>query len=129
MRKILLYVGGVFSLLFAVLHLLFWWLGNWQEELPRLSPDNSGIMQMLNVVSIYLLLFAVFMSFYLAKKMEFVFADKAIIVFIAGFYMLRIIFGMPFFGFTVTETVVWVFCLIPAACYLTVLRPKQDQVG
>ena len=124
MRKILLYVGGVFSLLFAIMHLLFWNLGNWQEELTKLSPDNSGIMQMLNVASIYLLLFAAFISFYLAKKKEFVFTEKAVIVFIAGYYLLRIAFGVPFFGFAVSEVVIWVFCLIPAACYLAALRQK-----
>jgi hypothetical protein len=111
-------------LLFAGIHLLFWRLGNWQEELPRLSPDNSGIMQMLNVGSIYLLLFAAFISFYLAKKKEIVFTEKALIVFMAGFYVLRIAFGVPFFGFTVSEVVIWVLCLIPAACYLGALRQK-----
>jgi hypothetical protein len=124
MTKILLYTGGIFSLLFAGIHLLFWRLGNWQEELPRLSPDNSGIMQMLNVGSIYLLLFAAFISFYLAKKKEIVFTEKALIVFMAGFYLLRIAFGVPFFGFTVSEVVIWVLCLIPAACYLGALRQK-----
>ena len=124
MRKILLYVGGVFSLFFAVLHLLFWRLGNWQEELPNLSPDNSGIMQMLNVVSIYSLLFVVFLSFYLAQKKELAFTEKAVIVFVAGYYLLRIAFGVPFFGFTVAEVLIWVFCLIPATCYLAALRQE-----
>lgn len=124
MRKILLYVGGTFSLFFAVLHFLFWRLGNWQEELAKLSPDNSGIMQMLNVGSIYLLLFAAFMSFYLAKKKEFVFTEKAVIVFVAGFYLLRIAFGVPFFGFTLSEVVIWIFCLVQAVCYLAALRQK-----
>ena len=100
MRRILLYVGGTISLLFAIFHLLFWQFCNWQEELPRLSPDNSGIMQMLNVASMYMMLFAAFISFYLAKKKEFVFTEKAIIVFIAGYYLVRIAFGVPFFGFS-----------------------------
>jgi hypothetical protein len=126
MKKILLYVGGAISLLFAIFHLLFWQFCNWQEELPRLSPDNSGIMQMLNVASMYMMLFAAFISFYLAKKEAFGFTEKAVIVFIAGYYLLRIAFGLPFFGLSVDEVVIWVFCLIPAACYLVALRPKKD---
>jgi hypothetical protein len=124
MRKILLYVGGTVSLFFAVFHLLFWQLGNWPEELPRLSPGNSGIMQMLNVASMYMMLFAAFISFYLARKKTFVFTEQAVIVFIAGYYLLRIAFGGPFFGVSVQEVAIWIFCLIPATCYLAALRQK-----
>ena len=70
MSKVLLYIGGTLTLAFAVLHLSFWKLGNWAEELAKLTPVNSGIMQMLTVGSIYMLLFAAFMSFYLAYKKE-----------------------------------------------------------
>ena len=90
MRKILLYVGGSITLCFSLFHLAFWKLFNWQEELIKLDPENKGIMQMLNIVSVYTLLFGAFVSFYLAKrKGAFSFIEKALIIFIAGYYIVR----------------------------------------
>ena len=124
MRKILLYIGGSITLCFSFLHLSFWKIGNWQEELLKISPDNKGILQMLNVVSIYTLLFAAFVSFYLAKKSEFTFIEKILIIFISGYYLLRVAFGIPFFGFSIEEAVIWIACFIVAFCFLFALRQK-----
>jgi hypothetical protein len=124
MSKVLLYIGGTLTSCFAILHVSFWKLGNWTEELAKLTSDNSGIVQMLNTGSIYMLLFAAFMSFYLAPKEKFPFVEKALIIFIAGYYLLRIAFAVPFFGFSVVEVVIWMICFITAACYLFALRWK-----
>jgi hypothetical protein len=122
MRKALLYIGGTITLCFALFHLYFWKLFNWQDELIKLSPENSGIMQMLNIASIYMVLFAAFISFYLAGVKVFLFLEKAVIIFIAGYYLLRIAFGIPFFGYSIQELVIWIFCFIVACCYLLALR-------
>jgi hypothetical protein len=125
MRKALLYIGGTITLCFALFHLSFWKLFNWQEELVKLSPENQGIMQMLNVVSVYTVLFAAFISFYLARVKVFLFLEKAVIIFIAGYYLLRIAFGIPLFGFSIQELIVWIFCFIMACCYLLALRQPR----
>ncbi|MGD9187664.1 MAG: hypothetical protein PVI89_05610 [Desulfobacteraceae bacterium] len=44
MRKIILYTGAGITLLFVLLHGLFWELGNRHEQLSKLTPDNSGIV-------------------------------------------------------------------------------------
>lgn len=125
MRKILLYVGGSITLCFSLFHLAFWKLFNWQEELIKLDPENKGIMQMLNIVSVYTLLFGAFVSFYLAKrKGAFSFIEKALIIFIAGYYIVRIAFGIPVFGLYMEEILIWIFCAAVACCYLLALRKK-----
>jgi hypothetical protein len=126
MRKISLYTGAGITLLFAVLHGLFWKLGNWPEQLSRLTPDNSGIVQMLTVVSIYTLLFGAGISLLLAKKPTLVLVEKAFLLFMAGYYVMRIAFGLPFFGFSVEEAIVWVVCLIVASCYLLAFRLSRQ---
>jgi len=83
---------------------------------------------MLNVVSIYTLLFAEFVSFYLAKKEEFVFIEKALIIFIAGYYLLRVAFGVHIFGFSIQEVVIWIVCFAVASCYLFTLRYKKKNL-
>jgi hypothetical protein len=120
-RKILLYIGGSLTLCFSLLHLSFWKIGNWKEELLKVSPDNKSIVQMLNVVSIYTLLFAAFVTFYLARKSKFSFIEKALIIFIVGYYLLRIAFGIPFFGFSLEELAIWIVCFATACCYLFAL--------
>jgi hypothetical protein len=104
--------------LFALLHSLFWKLGSWSNQLSMLTPENSGIVQMLNVVSIYTLLFGAGISLVLAKKPILVSVEKAFLLFMAGYYGLRIAFGYPFFGFSVEEVIVWTVCLVVASCYL-----------
>jgi hypothetical protein len=124
-RKILLYCGGSLTLGFALLHTAFWKLGNWSEELSRLSPTNSGIVQMLNLGSIYMLLVAACASFYLARKTMFTFLEKALIIFIAGYYLLRMAFGIPLFGISTEEIVIWIACVAVASCYLFALQNNK----
>jgi hypothetical protein len=126
MRKIVLYAGAVITLLFVLLHGLFWKLGDWPDQLSKLTRDNSGIVQMLNVASIYTLLFGAGISLVLAKKPTLVFVEKAFLLFMAGYYVMRIAFGLPFFGFSMEEAIVWAVCLIVAACYLLAFRLSRQ---
>jgi hypothetical protein len=121
MRKKLLYAGASITMLFALLHSLFWKLGSWHTELLKLTPDNSGIMQMLNVASIYMLICGAGVTVVLARKPTFVWIEKAFLAFMAGYYLMRIAFGLPFFGFSMVEAIVWMLCLIVASCYLFAL--------
>jgi hypothetical protein len=126
MRNIFLYIGAGITLLFTLLHGLFWKLGNWSEQLSKLTPDNSGIVQMLTVASIYTLLFGAGISLVLAKKPTLVFVEKAFLLFMAGYYVMRIAFGLPFFGLNMEEVIVWAVCLIVAACYLLAFRLSRQ---
>ncbi|MGD8836229.1 MAG: hypothetical protein PVI54_18330 [Desulfobacteraceae bacterium] len=126
MRKRLLYAGAGITVLFALLHGLFWKLGGWHEQLLMLTPENSGIMQMLNVVSIYTLLFGAGVSLALAGKPTLVSVEKAFLLFMAGYYVLRIAFGFPFFGFSMEELVVWTLCSVVASCYLLAFRLSRQ---
>ena len=47
--KMLVQIGGVYVLAFAVFHLAFWKLFDWKNELPKLKPVNRGVMQVLNI--------------------------------------------------------------------------------
>ncbi len=122
MKKTLLYICGIMNLLFGVLHLSFWKRFHWEEELGRLSRENSGIIQMFNVESLFFLLFASFITFHLANKEAFSFTDKAVLILFAGYYIIRIVFGYPYFGFNLTELIVWVVCAVVAVCYVTALK-------
>jgi len=122
MRKIVLYAGGSISFAFVIIHILFWKLFNWNEELARLSAMNKGLMLTLDAWITYLFVFATFISVYLAGLKEFKFLEKTIIFFIAGVYVLRIICGFFFFEFTILELSCWILCSFAIFCYLLALR-------
>jgi hypothetical protein len=57
-RKILVTIGGIVSLLWGLFHISFWFspLFDWTNELPKLNQLNSNVMQMLNIAVIVPLL-------------------------------------------------------------------------
>lgn len=71
MRNILLYAGGSISIAYAVIHVLFWKLFNWNEELVKLSTMNKGLMLIMDTGATYHWAFAAFISFYLARLKDF----------------------------------------------------------
>jgi hypothetical protein len=56
MKNILLLMGGLYSLAFAVFHMLFWRVFRWKADLQRLIPVNRAIIQVLNLRLIYVFL-------------------------------------------------------------------------
>lgn len=125
MRKIALYAAGFISLAFVIIHILFWKLFNWNEELARLSTMNKGLMLTLDAGITYFFVFATFISVYLARLKEFKFLEKTVLFFIAGMYLLRITCGFLFFEFTMLELTCWFFCFLAIFCYLLALRQPQ----
>ena len=115
--KTVLYICAFMNLVFAVLHLSFWKLFHWEKELGCLSRENSGIMQMFNVESLYFLLFAAFITFRLAGQKFYSYTDRALLTFIAGYYIVRIGFGYLFFGFNGGELTIWIVCALIASGY------------
>jgi hypothetical protein len=44
-----IYICGIYNLLFALFHAGFWKLFDWGAELKKLQPVNGAIMQVLNI--------------------------------------------------------------------------------
>lgn len=59
----IIYVCGFYSLAFALFHIGFWKMFNWNSELKNLSFANKGIMQILNVQLTYFCFFVAFICF------------------------------------------------------------------
>ncbi len=121
MGKILLRTGAVINLVMAFFHMSFWKLLNWSTELPRLSDENSGVFQIANIVLIYVLLYFAVMSYLISKSDSLDFNGTSILICIMGFYLIRILAGMFFFGFILEELVVWAICLLIVVLYGAVI--------
>lgn len=66
---VLIRLGGLINLLIGVLHISFWRLFDWSEELSLLSLDNSNIMQMLNLFSIVFFFYTAFVLLVMPRKL------------------------------------------------------------
>lgn len=67
--KNLIYIGGIYCLIFAIFHLAFWKLFDWKNELPKLKSVNRGVMQVLNLRLTYVFIVVAFISFFFADDL------------------------------------------------------------
>lgn len=58
----LVFIGGIFNLLFAIFHLLFWKLFKWKDELKSISFINKNIIQVLNLCLTFVFLIFSYIS-------------------------------------------------------------------
>lgn len=62
--KTVIFLCGLYSLAFAIFHILFWKIFDWKTDLKKLSFANKGIIQILNSRIIYFFLFVAFLCFF-----------------------------------------------------------------
>lgn len=67
--KNLIYIGGIYCLIFAIFHLAFWKLFDWKNDLPKLKSVNRGVMQVLNLRLTYVFIVVAFISFFFAEDL------------------------------------------------------------
>lgn len=67
--KTLIYIGGIYCLIFAIFHLAFWKLFDWKSELRKLNSINRGVMQVLNLRLTYVFIVVAFISFFFADDL------------------------------------------------------------
>ena len=118
MRNKLIIAGGGLLIILALFYLSFWSLFNWQEELPKLSAENSGIMQMsaIGFVCLFLSLGMIFISF--RKEIANTKLGQALLFTLAIFFLIRTIAEFIFPGSSIELGVFLAICtlvfLIPA---------------
>jgi hypothetical protein len=93
----LIVAAGLFNLAFAVFHLLFWRLFNWNQELPRLGTANRGIMQVLNLCLTYVFIVAATILLFFPLEAFATELGTFLLWAIAGFWLLRAFLQPTFF--------------------------------
>jgi hypothetical protein len=116
-RKVILYVGAFIVFIFALFHLVFWEMFNWNEELKKVTIGTAGVLQILNITSVYVLLFSAAVTVYIAVKNRSDFLSNILLLFVSGYFLLRIITGYYFFGWTIGEFIIWLLCLATASLF------------
>jgi hypothetical protein len=123
----LIRTGGIFSGLFLILHVGFYWIFRWGQTLQVMNPTDKAILLTLNLAGILFLIYTSGVSFLLTKQLSQTTTGRSILLFFASFYLLRIAAEFLFFGFAMPKSIVAVLlCLIPAVCYLLAAIPKPE---
>src|SRR4051812_20069236 len=67
--SILVFSCGIYSVAFAIFHILFWRIFDWKNDLKKLSVANRAIIQIANTRLIYFFLFVAFLCFFYPKEL------------------------------------------------------------
>jgi len=95
--KIVIYLAGIYNLVFALFHIGFWKMFKWGEELKKLDLGNREVMQILNVHIIYYLLFVTFICIAFPNELMNTKLGKAFLLGCSLFWLLRAIQQFIFF--------------------------------
>ncbi|MBC8336538.1 MAG: hypothetical protein H8E29_14850 [Anaerolineales bacterium] len=110
MSESLLLIGGIYSLVFAVFHLLFWQIFDWKNDLAKLSSINRAIMQVINLcLALVFVIFGMLSLRYRAQMLE-TELGRALTAMIAFFWFLRAIEQIIFFK--LKKGISWLFLFI-----------------
>ncbi len=93
----LIFIGGIFNLLFAVFHLFFWKLFNWKYELKSISIINRNIMQVLNLCLTFVFLIFSYTSIFHTDEMLNTDIGISLTLCISVFWFLRSLEQIIFF--------------------------------
>lgn len=94
----IIYIGGIFNLLFALFHLSFWRIFNWQQDLKSIRFVNRAIMQILNLCLTFVFFIFAYISFNYAYDLLITRLGNSILVSISVFWFLRAFMQIAFFG-------------------------------
>ncbi|RPH95648.1 hypothetical protein EHM69_03710 [candidate division KSB1 bacterium] len=113
----LLIIGGILNALLVVFHIMFWKIFDWPNGLASLSADNRAIIQVLNIGVIFgLAVFAV-LSIVFRREMLDTRLGRFVTAAIAGFYILRAVCQLMFWGSGTESVIAFVVLLLIAFLY------------
>ena len=117
----LIFIGGFYTLAFALFHLMFWKIFRWKEDLKSLTFTNRGVMQILNFCLTFVFFVVAYLSFFHSAELIETNLGRTILAAISLFWFLRMIEQVLFFGikarlslgFTITFLVGSLIYLVP----------------
>ena len=93
-----IHAGGVFNIVFAVLHTMFWQLFDWERDLASLTRINRAVMQILNLCLTFVFLAFAYLSFGHTEELQTTRLGNAFLSLMAFFWLLRAVEQAAFFG-------------------------------
>ena len=107
MNEALVIAGGLYNLVFAVFHLLFWRIFGWREDLRSLRFVNRAIMQVLNLCLTFAFVIFAVVSLGHTEELLTTGLGHSLLALFALFWLARAIEQIVFFE--LRSRVSWVF--------------------
>jgi len=106
-------IGGFYNLGFAIFHLMFWQLFQWEKDLSKLTFVNRSVMQILNLCLTFIFLVMAYISFFYVSELRQTHLGKTLLIGFSLFWLLRMIEQIIFFGIrnsiSIVLTIVFLF--------------------
>ena len=118
MKNIVLWICGAVSGLFVLTHLSFGKWFDWENDLVKLQPMNRGIMQVFWGLVVFVLLYMSITTFLICCRRKMDAGDGTLLGLYGGFYFVRAVLEVPFFGFSGQGLVIMLVCFGLAVGYL-----------
>ncbi|MBT8136767.1 MAG: hypothetical protein KJO54_07120 [Gammaproteobacteria bacterium] len=112
-----LFAGGIYTAGFAIFHLAFWRLFNWKEQLPKLSPINRAVMQVMNLTLTTVFILFAWISIAYADAMAGTDLGRVVTGGIAVVWALRAAQQLVFFNKSAASLSFFVLFVFGAALY------------
>lgn len=85
------YAAAGYNVALAVFHLGFWLIFRWREDLPKLHPVNRGVMQVMNIMLIFVFLVLAGLQMLLPAEMSASALGRLLMAGLTAFWLLRAI--------------------------------------
>lgn len=116
-----IWAAGAFHLAFALFHLGFWRVFQWERNLACLDAINRAVMQILNLQMAYVLILVGYLCFMHTRELASTRLGKAVLAGLALFWIFRLLEQVAFSGFispistglTIIFFIGGVICLAP----------------
>lgn len=90
-KELIIYLCGVHSVLFAVFHIFFPKLFKWKEDFKNNSVANRAILQISNLLLIFIFLLMAFLCFFYTNQLLGTEIGNVVLIGFSGFWILRIV--------------------------------------
>lgn len=120
-------IGGFLNVLFLLFHLAFYWMLNWKHTLSCLDSNNWAIFYALVIITDFLFLLFVVVSFSHPEKLMTEINGRRMLFSISAFYVIRIALEFILWGYQGSSSlIIIVMCAAPAICYaLPLIRTRH----
>ena len=97
MDEILIFTGGVYTVLLIIFHLLFWRVFKWPESLKSLDYVNKSIMQVLNISITFIFFIFAYVSFVHTQELLNTPLGHSLLMLISCLWLFRAVQQVVFF--------------------------------
>lgn len=89
MKEALIIVGGIYTVVLIIFHLIFWRIFKWPDTLDTLNDVNKATIQVLNISITFIFFIFAYISFVHTSELLSTQLGRTLLVLISGLWLFR----------------------------------------